>query len=527
MEAKGNFGKYQNLEDEFELAGDQIIFIQILSEQNLQAKKLLACLYRGVIQKAFLSEQELLTQFKSDMEDRIITNDTALKDICEMLPAIISRNNSRSSFHNCDNFESFFQFFRLNQSFLSENRNENKQCIPLHQSFDDKTLGTDNISLTHNRSDMTTHQDLSDQIMGNCSAYLAVESCEQTLKDQILDADDPNGSPNATYEQDFIILNDEISVTEDPRAVPDGNYSNELNQNLSAFFFDDNEEAVPEEISAVSLKSIDDGVKELDKSPLKYLPVDQDREYELIDITSNCEEENSIFKKPIIPKSRDVLEAHPPVFKRFMASPKGKTCKQVAKSQQIIHIIPNQSESPPKKSNSFKSFESPKRSYPFESNHDFHPKIVTSSPKIFPSFQSPKIVFRRDSTLSPVFSKTVTEIPSPNLNPTNIMRSNHSNLELNFGIKHLKQSSNARSEDVEERKTSFFDFKSAGQISKQVSGFELNYNSYGTKKSFEDIFVEKIVESKADAVNLSFLKESDLSVEEEGASDSFFQMNWK
>ena len=156
----------------------------------------------------------------------------------------------------------------------------------------------------------------------------------------------------------------------------------------------------------------------------------------------NCEEENSIFKKPIIPKSRDVLEAHPPVFKRFMASPKGKTCKQVAKSQQIIHIIPNQSESPPKKCNSFKSFESPKRSYPFESNHDFHPKIVTSSPKIFPSFQSPKIVFRRDSTLSPVFSKTVTEIPSPNLNPTNIMRSNHSNLELNFGIKHLKQSSN-------------------------------------------------------------------------------------
>ena len=32
-------------------------------------------------------------------------------------------------------------------------------------------------------------------------------------------------------------------------------------RNLSAFFFDDNEEAVPEEISAVSLKSIDDGVK--------------------------------------------------------------------------------------------------------------------------------------------------------------------------------------------------------------------------------------------------------------------------
>lgn len=132
-----------------------------------------------------------------------------------------------------------------------------------------------------------------------------------------------------------------------------------------------------------------------------------------------------------------------------MATPKEKNWKKsVSEYQPTVQNISDQSESPSNKCNSFTDFQSPKRSYPFESDHEFHSKMVTSSPKIFPPFQSPKCVFLRDGSLSPVYRKPVSEIPSTKLNLTNLPRTNHSSFELNFGIAHLEQPSNGKAHAI-------------------------------------------------------------------------------
>jgi len=106
--------------------------------RNLQTRKLLACLNKSILQKSFHNEQEILTQFKSQMLDRMHSNDVALKEIYTKFFTLVSniKDHAGCRSQNFHNIKNSLQLFCTKQQCEGEKKLEDESYL---QGFKGKT----------------------------------------------------------------------------------------------------------------------------------------------------------------------------------------------------------------------------------------------------------------------------------------------------------------------------------------------------------------------------------------------------